>query len=230
MKATELAFEYEQFVNRMWRELNLLSDSLTELQINNEVRTPKNRKERMASIERNLRELEARLKEAENNVALNERDKLEIKELLDAIKRKNVTIKKLQKENSDLRDENSDLSRRLKEKEVELKEKELELVIKDQNLNEKERQLYSQRRSSVGELEKMGDYLRKVVIAMGGYKGSGVYESYKATQIKLLEISIYCYKQANRIYPSQGLTNKIGRTQFGLERYRNTKDLSELDF
>ena len=134
-----------------------------------------------------------------------------------------TTIKKLKKENSDLRVENSDLSKRLEEKEV-------ELVIKDRNLNEKERQLFSQRRSSAGELEKMGDYLRRVVIAMGAYKGSGVYESYKASQIKLLEISIYCYNQANRIYPSQGLTNKIRHTQFGLERYRDTKDLSELDF
>ena len=223
MKATELAFEYEQFVNRMWRELNLLSDSLTDLQASGEVQTPKSRKEKMASIEKNLRKLETRLEEAESNVASNESGGQAIKELRDAIKRKNATIRKLKNENAVLRDKNTDLNSQLEGKETELR-------IKDQKLNEKERQLYSQRRSSAEELEKMGDYFRRIVINMGSYKGTGLRESYKATQIKLLETSIYCYEHANRIYPTQGLRNKIELTKYGMERYRNTKDLTGLDF
>lgn len=223
MKATELAFEYEQFVNRMWRELYLLSDSLTDLQVNKEVRTPMNRKQRMASIEKHLRELEARLREAESNAAFNESDGQAIKELRTAIKRKDTIIRKLKKENNVLREVNNDLSGRLERKEAELR-------IKDQNLYEKERQLHLQKRASAGELEKTGDYLRRIVIRMGSYKGSGIYESYKASQIKMLETSINCYDQAYRIFPTQGIYNKMVRTRSGLERYRNTKDLTALDF
>ena len=67
LKAMELAYEYEQFVNKMWQELNLLSDSLTDLRDTREVKSEQNRRTKMASIEKRLKELGNRLKEAEKN-------------------------------------------------------------------------------------------------------------------------------------------------------------------
>ena len=225
MKATELAYEYEQFVTKIWQELNFLSDSLADLQANPEVKAPQRRKEKMASIVRRLKELEDRLRKAESNNALTENDKQRINELRDAIKHKDATIRKLKNENTDLRDKNADL----RDKNANLG---WQLEQKKQALDNKERELFAQKRASAIQLERQGDYLRRLVVSMGGKKGTGNYEAYKEGQIKMVETSLYCYEQANTISPTQNLRNKIVRTQNGLELYRKKKsdDLSGLDF
>ena len=200
MKATELAYEYEQFVNKIWQELNLLSDSLSDLQSNSEIKVPQRRKEKMASIVKRLKELENRLMDAESNNTLSETDKQKIIELRKAIKRKDLTIKKLQNENMDLRGKNADLGRQLEQRELEL--------------DKKERELSAHKKIRANELEELGDYLRKMVVSMGGKKGSGNYEAYKDGQIKMVEASLHCYEEANSIYPRQILRNKIERTSY----------------
>ena len=223
MKVTELAYEYEQFVNKMWLELNVLSDEITEFSTGDELQAPVSRRQKMASIENKLRKLDVKLKEAEGKMATNEANLQAIRDLRDAIKRKDDAIAKLKKENRDLRDEIGVLMGQLETKRTQLELKNLEL-------NEKERQLLFQKSSSARELEIMGDYLRKIVKAMGGYKGSGVYESYKAGQMKLLETSIYCYEQANKIYPAKVFRDKMQRTRIAMEKYSDSRDLSWLDF
>ena len=232
MKATELAYEYEQFVTKIWQELNLLSDSLTDLQANPEVKAPQRRKEKMASILRRLKELENRLREAESNNALSENDKQRINELREAIKRKDATIRNLKKENTDLRDKNTDL----RGKNADLRDKNAnlgwQLEQKKQDLEDKERELFAQKRTTAIQLERLGDYFRRLVVSMGGKKGTGNYEAYKIGQIKMAETCLYCYEQANAISPTQNLRYKIERTQHGLNIYRKKKsnDLSGLDF
>jgi hypothetical protein len=175
----------------------------------------------MASIEKRLKELGNRLKEAEKNNAYNEADKQRISELREAIKRKDKTIKKLKNENTTLRDRNVNLTNLLLQKEIELGEKE-------RLLNIKEYELYSQKKHNSLEIEILGDNLRRIVTNMEGYNGSGIYAPLKQGQIKLVEASIYCYKKGYEIFPNKNILNKIEHTQRGLELYRRSKDLSGL--
>lgn len=223
LKATELAYEYEQFVNRIWQELSLLSDSLEDLRANGEVSRIQNRRDRMASIERRLKELGSRLKKAEGNSDLSEGDKQRISELQNAISRKNATIQKLKKEITALRDDNAKLEATAQQKSLEIDRKNLALSMK-------EAETQALRKSNSREIEALGDFLRRIVAGMEGIKGSGTYAPLKECQLKMVESSISLYRKANELNPSQTLSDKISRTARALQVYRNSKDLSGLDF
>ena len=228
-KAIELAYEYEQFVNKVWQDLKILSDDLTDLQVNKEV-SAQTKRTKMASIEKNLKNIENRLKEAEENQTLRDSDRQRIFELHEAIKHKNLVIQKLKKENKTLRDSNTSLQTQLQQTDKALENTSQELMRKKYELEIKKQELERLRLSNAREVEELGDFLRKIVTNMEGVNGSGTLAPLKAGQIKLLEGSLSCYKKAYVILPSLSRKEKIERTENGLNIYRNSKDLSGLVF
>lgn len=226
----EQNFENEQFINRIWQELNRLSDDMTELQVYREVYSVTNKKSKMASIEKSLKNIENQLLKAEESGVIKSKDKQIIDDLRNAIKHKDQTIRKLKSQIENLQAENSSLFNELQKKNIELQKKNQTLT---NQLNEQMRMQNEITNSIVSRYENMGDALRLSVIRIGEYNGTGNLKQVKLAQLKILEECLSCYKEAlKHSYGSHRYTieDKIRRTQIGINEYRYSKNLDYLRF
>lgn len=226
-KAIELAYEYEQFVNKIWHDLDAISDSLTELQLNREGFTPPTRLSKMASIEQKLELLNAKLKDAEKNRKYNRIDKQKIHELRDAIAHKDMVIKDLTNQIVVLKSENTLLGNQLKEANQSLEEQYNKLEVQ---LAEQKRLQNALLLQTASNYENTGDVLRKAVFEIGGYKGNGILKDVKQAQLDMLDECLNCYNKAYNLVPTESLKNKIILTRRGVIEYQNSKSVEGLNF
>lgn len=212
--ASKQLYEYEQFVNHIWQELNHLSDNMSDLQINREGYSYKDRRTRMTEIEKKLKDIEKKLSK------VNHVDKNMINELKKAINRKDKNIKELKRQIKELEGENLRLNKSLEERELSLNNKQYEI-------NRLEAQ---HKRTIADSYEGIGDALRWSAINIGAYHGTGNLKKVKEAQLKILDQSIFWYEKAYKIRSTDELKNKIYYTINGRNKYRNSNRLDGLNF
>lgn len=225
----EQNFENEQFIVKMYQELNRLSDDMTELQVNREYPII-SRKSKMASIENNLKNIENQLSEAKESGLIKNEDKQIIDDLRNAIKRKDRAIQQLKSQIENLQAENNSLFKELQKKNKDMQEKNQILM---NQLNEQRRMQDELAYARAVRYEEMGDKLRLSVIKIGEFKGHGNMKDIKKAQLNMLEECLSCYKEA--YYNSYGsyrksIEEKIVRTKSGKERYDKFDTLKGLNF